>query len=297
MRVTRGSFAHGLDRAGVSLGIDDHRPELEGGEHPAVLADTLLREEHRTAVLELDRRGDQRGNRREHDQARAPTPAMSNSRFMRRPPLPRAPARARRPGDRARTTRMPARARAPIASRSLRLSASAIDRRRQRCRVAGRHEHAAAMPLGQRRHLASTARPPRCRAGRRPGSDTACSARCSRPGRASARPGTRRSLHRSSAADRAAGTGGSARCRGRASRAAALERPRGRLPSPMNRITMSVRGLQRSRPRRSPRRGSATARCCRRAAPRIDRSSPCARRELVVLRRRHDRRACRPSCG
>ena len=58
-----------LDRAGVALGIDDHRAELEGGEDAAVLADTLLDEQYRPAILDLDRRGNDRRDRRKHQQS------------------------------------------------------------------------------------------------------------------------------------------------------------------------------------------------------------------------------------
>ena len=153
-RVTRGSFAGRLDRAGVPLGIDDHRPELEGGEHPAVLADALLHEEHRPAVLELDRRARSARRPARTPAARRRKPAMSNSRFMRRPPLPRGPARARRPGDRARTTPTPRARGSPIASRSLRLIGQRDDRCRKRCRVAGRRR-------ARRSGAARSAPPPR----------------------------------------------------------------------------------------------------------------------------------------
>ena len=87
MRVTRGSFGGGLHGAGDLLGIDDHRPELEGGEHPAVLADTLLRKEHRPAVFELDRRARSAATTGENTISPALETIMSNNRFTAGPPL------------------------------------------------------------------------------------------------------------------------------------------------------------------------------------------------------------------
>ncbi len=83
-------------------------------------------------------------------------------------------------------------------------------------------------------------------------------------------------MHRSSAADRAAGTGRK-RTLSRPRVRAALSRPARRLPSPMNRITMSRARLQQRRPRRC-----TTSRFC--DSPMLPacsttkrRSSPCAR--------------------
>src|SRR5688572_14807859 len=51
----------GLHRAGQPLGIDDHRSELNGGEHTAITAHSLLGEQYRAAVLNRDAQRNERG--------------------------------------------------------------------------------------------------------------------------------------------------------------------------------------------------------------------------------------------
>src|SRR5262245_21690661 len=59
------------DRTGLCLGVGAHRSELQRFERAAGEADPLLTEHHRTAVLELDRRGKEQPQRRGRDQAEA----------------------------------------------------------------------------------------------------------------------------------------------------------------------------------------------------------------------------------
>src|SRR5260221_7636224 len=105
-----------LDRADPRLGVGAHRTELERHERMAREPDALLAEEHRTAVLHLDRGGEHRPQRRRRDEARprkreveralqhAAASAYNRSRRSRRRPIvnssstrarPAAPNRAR----------------------------------------------------------------------------------------------------------------------------------------------------------------------------------------------------------
>ena len=49
-----------LHRSGPRLGVRHHRSELQRAEHPPAQADPILPEQHRPAILELDRERHQR---------------------------------------------------------------------------------------------------------------------------------------------------------------------------------------------------------------------------------------------
>ena len=62
-----------LDRPDAGFRVRPHRSELERHERRAAEPDALLPEEHRAAVLDLDRRGEQRPERRGGDADLPPT--------------------------------------------------------------------------------------------------------------------------------------------------------------------------------------------------------------------------------
>src|SRR3954471_4190598 len=60
-----------LHRSRARLGIGNHRPEFERVERPPTQTDARLPEQDRAAVFQLHRRGDQRPQRRRHQQAQS----------------------------------------------------------------------------------------------------------------------------------------------------------------------------------------------------------------------------------